>query len=119
MNSLSRRLAKLESAAGLTGNELSRISDAELDERIVRAWAELDALGIDQTEIPFQNETEARNKPVLWRELWPMAADIEALQLKCAGLEFYDECADLSIEQIRARIDAHIARLGAKRNDCR
>ena len=112
MKNLKSRVQRLEADSGLLGDSLTRLSDAELDEALLCAYATCDAGGVDQAESLFFNDS--KTEPVLsaMRQFWPMTADIEALALKRAGRVFYDECADLSVEQVHSRVKAHIARLG-------
>ncbi len=112
---LETRVAKLEAESGLLGESLTHLSDAELDEATVRAYAACDAAGlVGDTERLYFNDPKAEPVLSVWRQFWPMATDIEALASKRAGRVFYDECADLSVEQIHSRVNAHIARLSLK-----
>ncbi len=113
MKSLKARVQRLEVDSGLFGDLLTRLSDAELDEEIVRSYADCEAAGLDPLESSFYSDVGT--EPVLfWRESMPMATDIKALALKRAGRVFYDECADMSVEQIHSRVKAHIARLATE-----
>ena len=117
MSRLESRLAKLESDAGINGNPYECMSDAQLDEEMVRCYAVLSA-GLSQGELEKMEEEDLARlgpEPVLepWRQFWPMATDIDALALKRAGRTFYDECAGLSLEQIEGRVNAHVARIAA------
>ncbi|MBI4190756.1 MAG: hypothetical protein HY525_09485 [Betaproteobacteria bacterium] len=115
MRNLETRVKKLEAESGLLGDSLTRLSDAELDEEFVRAYAaSCDAGGVDDIERLFFNDPKAEPVLSVERQFSPMAADIMALALKRAGRVFYDECADLSVEQIHSRVKAHIARLSLK-----
>ena len=116
MHWLDRRLVKLESDSGMTGNPFDRMSDAELDEAMVRSYAELSAslAPHELEEVDCYLLAGLDPEPVLspWRKFHPMITDIQALGLKRAGRKFYDECAGLSVEQIEARVNAHVARVG-------
>ena len=114
MQRLDRRLAKLESDSGFNGSPYERMSDAELDEAIVRIYAVLAAKlsprELEELDCYFLAGLE--HEPVLepWRRFWPMCSDIQVLGLMRTGRTFYDECASLSIEQIEARVNAQVAR---------
>jgi hypothetical protein len=124
MSRLESRLDKLEKAAGIGADAgcLSRLSDAQLDEEMVRCYAVLSA-NLSQGELEkIEEEALAQlglgPEPVLEasRKFWPMTTDINALALKRAGRTFYDECAGLSLEQIEGRVNAHVARFTGASN---
>jgi len=115
MQRLDSRVAKLEADSGLNGNPIDRLSDAELDELLVRVYGTLSAKygRASPTELDVYCLADLEPEPILEvsRKFWPMTTDIRALGLKRAGRTFYDECADLTIEQIEARVNTHIERI--------